>query len=35
MTRETLGNRHPNTLIFIKSLGQLLQAKGKLSPLRV
>ena len=29
--RETLGNRHPHTLISISGLGQLLMAKGDLS----
>ena len=29
--RETLGNRHPDTLISINNLGQLLQAKGDLT----
>ena len=28
MLRETLGDRHPNTLISIGNLGLLLQAKG-------
>ena len=29
--RETLGNRHPNTLISISNLGILLQEKGDLA----
>ena len=29
--RETLGNRHPSTLISINNLGSLLQAKGDLA----
>ena len=28
MRRETLGNRHPDTLISINNLGQLLHTKG-------
>ena len=31
MARETLGNRHPNTLISISNLGKLLRAKGDLA----
>ena len=31
MDRETLGSRHPNTLIAISNLGQLLQIKGDLA----
>ena len=30
MDRKTLGSRHPNTLIAISNLGQLLQVKGDL-----
>ena len=29
-SREELGNRHPNTLISISNLGQLLQDQGDL-----
>ena len=29
--RETLGNRHPDTLLSINNLGSLLQAKGDLA----
>ena len=31
MERETLGNRHPNTLNSINNLGMLLKAKGDLA----
>ena len=31
MSRETLGDRHPCTLISINNLGSLLQAKGDLA----
>ena len=32
--RETLGNRHPNTLTSIGNLSTLLQAQGKLDQVR-
>ena len=28
-SKETLGERHPNTLVYIKNLDVLLQAMGK------
>ena len=31
MSRETLGNRHPDTLTSINNLGELLHAKGNLA----
>ena len=31
MSRKTLGNRHPSTLLSINYLGLLLQAKGDLA----
>ena len=31
MQRETLGNRHPDTLTSIHNLGELLRAKGDLA----
>ena len=31
MQRETLGNRHPNTLASINNLGALLYSKGDLA----
>ena len=31
MQRETLGNRHPDTLLSINNLGELLFAKGDLA----
>ena len=31
MSRETLGDRHPSTLISVHNLGHLLKAKGDLA----
>ena len=33
-SRETLGDRHPDTLVSISKLGSLLQAQGRLDEAR-